>query len=52
MKYLPLVWSGIWRKPGRTVLIFLQVAVYAGVPRGNTAFSEAAKVIAEITPHA
>ena len=27
MKYLPLVWSGIWRKPGRTVLIFLQVAV-------------------------
>ena len=27
MKYLPLVWSGIWRKPGRTVLIFLQVSV-------------------------
>jgi putative ABC transport system permease protein len=27
MKYLPLVWSGIWRKPGRSVLIFLQVAV-------------------------
>jgi putative ABC transport system permease protein len=27
LKYLPLVWSGIWRKPGRTVLIFLQVAV-------------------------
>jgi putative ABC transport system permease protein len=27
VKYLPLVWSGIWRKPGRTVLIFLQVAV-------------------------
>ena len=27
MKYLPLVWSGIWRKPGRTILIFLQVAV-------------------------
>ncbi|MBV8910698.1 MAG: ABC transporter permease, partial [Gammaproteobacteria bacterium] len=27
MKYLPLIWSGIWRKPGRTVLIFLQVAV-------------------------
>lgn len=27
MKYLPLVWSGLWRKPGRTILIFLQVAV-------------------------
>ncbi|HEX8755074.1 MAG TPA: hypothetical protein VF745_01950 [Steroidobacteraceae bacterium] len=27
MKYLPLVWAGIWRKRGRTVLIFLQVAV-------------------------
>lgn len=27
MKYLPLVWAGVWRKPGRTILIFLQVAV-------------------------
>lgn len=27
MKFLPLVWSGIWRKPGRTILIFLQVTV-------------------------
>src|SRR6266704_1461799 len=27
MKFLPLIWSGIWRKPGRTILIFLQVAV-------------------------
>ena len=27
MKFLPLVWSGIWRKPGRVVLIFLQVCV-------------------------
>jgi len=27
MKYLPLIWSGLWRKPGRTVLIFLQVVV-------------------------
>ncbi|GAC1672757.1 MAG: ABC transporter permease [Steroidobacteraceae bacterium] len=27
MKFLPLIWSGIWRKPGRTTLIFLQVSV-------------------------
>jgi len=27
VKYLPLIWSGIWRKPGRTTLIFLQVMV-------------------------
>jgi putative ABC transport system permease protein len=27
VKYLRLVWFGIWRKPGRTKLIFLQVAV-------------------------
>jgi len=27
MKYLPLIWLGIWRKPGRTILIFLQVSV-------------------------
>jgi putative ABC transport system permease protein len=27
MRYLPLIWSGIWRKPGRTILIFLQVSV-------------------------
>lgn len=27
MKFLPLIWSGIWRRPGRTVLIFLQVCV-------------------------
>src|SRR5215472_14931298 len=27
MKYLPLIWSGLWRKPGRSILIFLQVAV-------------------------
>jgi putative ABC transport system permease protein len=27
MRFLPLLWSGIWRKPGRTILIFLQVAV-------------------------
>jgi len=32
--------------------VLLQVAVYAGVPRGNTAFAEAAKVIGEITPQA
>jgi putative ABC transport system permease protein len=27
MKFLPLLWSGIWRKPLRTALIFLQVCV-------------------------
>jgi putative ABC transport system permease protein len=27
MKFLPLLWSGIWRKPARTALIFLQVCV-------------------------
>lgn len=27
MKYLPLIWSGIWRKPGRAVLIWLQVLI-------------------------
>lgn len=27
LKYLPLIWSGIWRKPGRTALVILQVAV-------------------------
>ncbi|MGH8141837.1 MAG: ABC transporter permease [Steroidobacteraceae bacterium] len=27
MKFLPLIWSGIWRKPVRTALILFQVAV-------------------------
>jgi putative ABC transport system permease protein len=27
MKFLPLVWYGIWRRPVRTALIFLQVCV-------------------------
>ena len=27
MKYLPLIWSGISRNPGRTLLIFLQIAI-------------------------
>jgi putative ABC transport system permease protein len=27
VKYFPLVWAGIWRRPGRTALILLQVAV-------------------------
>jgi putative ABC transport system permease protein len=27
VKYLPLIWSGVWRKPGRTALVLLQVAV-------------------------
>jgi putative ABC transport system permease protein len=27
MKFLPLIWSGIWRKPGRTLLTLVQVIV-------------------------
>jgi putative ABC transport system permease protein len=27
VKYLPLIWSGMWRRPVRTALIFLQVCV-------------------------
>jgi putative ABC transport system permease protein len=27
VKYFPLIWSGMWRKPVRTALIFLQVCV-------------------------
>jgi putative ABC transport system permease protein len=27
VRFLPLFWSGIWRKPGRTILIFFQVSV-------------------------
>jgi putative ABC transport system permease protein len=27
MKFLPLIWSGLWRKPGRTVLTLMQVIV-------------------------
>jgi putative ABC transport system permease protein len=26
MKYLPLVWAGIWRKRSRAVLMLLQIA--------------------------
>src|SRR5215467_4598363 len=37
MKFLPLIWAGIWRKPGRTLLAMLQiVAAFAlfGVLQG------------------
>ena len=27
MKFIPLIWSGIWRNPGRSILVFLQVCV-------------------------
>lgn len=27
MKFFPLLWTGIWRKPGRAVLLFLQICV-------------------------
>ena len=26
LKFLPMVWAGIWRKRGRTVLMLLQIA--------------------------
>lgn len=45
MKFLPLIWSGIWRKPGRTILSILQVVVafaLFGVLQGmKTGVSEA-----------
>jgi putative ABC transport system permease protein len=31
VRFLPLIWFGIWRKPGRSVLIFLQVSVAFGL---------------------
>ena len=27
MKYLPLIWAGLWRKPARTLLTFLSIVV-------------------------
>ncbi len=53
MKFLPLVWSGLWRKPVRTALIFLQVTVafaLFGVLQGmKTGVDEAvAKVRADV----
>ncbi len=53
MKYLPLVWSALWRKPVRTALIFLQVTVafaLFGVLQGmKTGVDEAvAKVRADV----
>jgi putative ABC transport system permease protein len=53
MKYLPLIWTGIWRKPVRTALILFQVAVafaLFGVLQGlKTGVSQAvAKVRADV----
>lgn len=31
MRFLPLIWAGIWRKPVRTTLIILQVCVALGL---------------------
>lgn len=31
MKYLPLIWHGIWRRPGRTLLVVLQIVVAFGL---------------------
>src|SRR6185369_17436581 len=27
MKYLPLIWSGIWRRRGRAILMLLQIVI-------------------------
>ncbi len=27
MKYFPLIWAGLWRKPARTIFTFLSIAV-------------------------
>ncbi len=32
MRVLLRIWSGIWRKPGRTILIFLQLSVAFALP--------------------
>jgi putative ABC transport system permease protein len=49
MRFLPLIWSGQWRKPGRTVLIFFQVTVVFalfGVLQGlKTAVAHAVSMI-------
>lgn len=53
MKFIPLIWSGIWRKPGRTILALLQVGVafaLFGVLQGmKTGVNEAiAKIRADV----
>ncbi len=45
MKYLPLIWAGLWRKPARTLLTFLSIVVaflLFGMLRGvDSAFDRA-----------
>ncbi len=51
MKYVPLIWLGIWRKPVRTTLILLQVAVafaLFGVLQGMKTGVD--QVVADIRP--
>jgi putative ABC transport system permease protein len=51
MKYLPLPWAGLWRKPIRTVLTVLSIAVaflLFGVLRGvMTGFTEVKSKMSE-----
>ena len=47
MKYLPLIWAGLWRKPTRTIFTLLSIVVaflLFGMLQGvNSAFSSAAQ---------
>jgi len=60
MKFLPLIWSGIWRKPGRTILTLMQVIVafaLFGVLQGmktgvDQAIADARADVLHVTPTA
>ncbi len=56
VKYLPLLWAGLWRKPTRTVLTVLSIAVafllfglLQGVISGFEATGEAERYALRVT---